>query len=44
MKRIDTVKLGIWCNTRAAPATVTHADLLSRHQQPLSKDGKVGVV
>lgn len=41
--RIDTVKQGIWCNTRAAPATVTHADDSADATQPLSLDGKVGV-
>ncbi len=40
---IDTVKQGIWCKTRAAPATVTHADDSADTFKPLSSDGKVGV-
>lgn len=40
---VDTVKQGIWCKTRAAPATVTHADDSADATKPLSPDGKVGV-
>jgi vitamin B12 transporter len=37
------VKQGIWCKTRAAPATVTQADDSADAIKPLSSDGKVGV-
>ncbi len=37
------MKQGIWCKTRAAPATVTQADDSADAIKPLSSDGKVGV-